>query len=42
MQQAHEYGYQTEYISWVINRDELLSHAASLDLMLEREFLCKR
>lgn len=39
VQRPHEYGYQTEYISWVINRDELLSRAASLDLTLDREFL---
>jgi putative methyltransferase (TIGR04325 family) len=32
-------GYHTEYISWVLNRDELLREIESRDLVLEREFL---
>jgi putative methyltransferase (TIGR04325 family) len=38
VQRPHQFGYQTEYISWVINRDELVSHLTSLGLTLEREF----
>jgi putative methyltransferase (TIGR04325 family) len=33
------YGYNTEYIGWVLNRDELYMHARSCNLILEREFL---
>jgi len=32
-------GYETEYLSWVFNRAELLSAAAAAGLVLEREFL---
>jgi putative methyltransferase (TIGR04325 family) len=39
VQRPHEYGYATEYISWVLNRDEVLSCAAQHGLVLEREFL---
>jgi putative methyltransferase (TIGR04325 family) len=39
VQRPQRYGYDTEYLSRVINRNELLSHAAVLNLTLEREFL---
>jgi putative methyltransferase (TIGR04325 family) len=39
VQRPHWVGYKTEYISWVLNRDELLAQAASEGLVLEREFL---
>jgi putative methyltransferase (TIGR04325 family) len=39
VQRPYHFGYHTEYISWVINREELLIHATSLGLTLEREFV---
>ena len=39
VQRPHAFGYATEYISWVMNRDEFLSCAARRGLVLEREFL---
>lgn len=39
LQRAHAYGYDTEYLGWVINRDELLSAAARAGAELVREFL---
>lgn len=39
LQRAYRYGYDTEYIGWVLNRDELLGEAASLGLVLERELV---
>jgi putative methyltransferase (TIGR04325 family) len=39
VQRPGSYGYRTEYISWVINRDELLAHLTGAGLTLEREFL---
>lgn len=39
VQRPHEYGYDTEYISWVLSRDAVLAEAARLGLTLEREFL---
>lgn len=38
-QRPESYGYETEYLGWVLNRDELLGAAASAGLRLEREFL---
>lgn len=38
-QRPHHVGYRTEYLSWVLNRGELLEHATSHGLALEREFL---
>lgn len=32
-------GYQTEYLSWVFNRDEFLAHLTGSGATLEREFL---
>lgn len=39
VQRPYAYGYETEYLGWVINRDELLGAAASSGLELVREFL---
>src|SRR5579885_3294548 len=39
VQRPQRFGYDTEYLSWVINREELLAHASRLNLVLEREFL---
>lgn len=39
VQRPYAYGYETEYLGWVINRDELLRVAASSGLELVREFL---
>lgn len=39
LQSAYRYGYGTEYIGWVVNREELLDCAAELELRLEREFV---
>jgi putative methyltransferase (TIGR04325 family) len=39
LQRVQAYGYETEYLGWVLNRDELLGELASLGLELERELL---
>ncbi|MBV8167623.1 MAG: hypothetical protein JO021_12575 [Alphaproteobacteria bacterium] len=39
IQRPYAYGYQTEYLSWVINQAELLDAAAAAGLTLEREFI---
>lgn len=39
LQRAYRYGYETEYVGWVVNREELLECAAHLGLALEREFV---
>jgi putative methyltransferase (TIGR04325 family) len=39
LQRAYAYGYDTEYLGWVVNRDELLAAAEAADLTLVREFL---
>jgi putative methyltransferase (TIGR04325 family) len=39
LQRAHRYGYATEYLGWVINRDELLDAAHDAGLELERELV---
>ncbi len=39
VQRPHAHGYHTEYAGWFINRGELVAHAQSLGLRLEREFL---
>jgi putative methyltransferase (TIGR04325 family) len=39
LQRAHRYGYDTEYVGWVVSRAELLECAATLGLGLEREFV---
>lgn len=38
-QRPDSYGYDTEYLGWVLNRDELLGAATRASLRLEREFL---
>jgi putative methyltransferase (TIGR04325 family) len=39
LQRPDSYGYDTEYLGWVVNRDELLRAASDAGLTLEREFL---
>jgi len=39
LQRAYAYGYDTEYLGWVVNREELLREAAAARLELVREFL---
>jgi putative methyltransferase (TIGR04325 family) len=39
LQRAHHYRFDTEYLSWVFNRRELLDAAADATMRLEREFL---
>jgi putative methyltransferase (TIGR04325 family) len=39
LQRAHAYGYATEYLGWVFNRDELLRAAGGAGLALERELV---
>jgi putative methyltransferase (TIGR04325 family) len=39
LQRAHRYGYDTEYLGWILNRDELLGAALAKSLSLVREFL---
>lgn len=42
LQRAYGYGYQTEYLGWVFNRDELLDAARAVGMTLEREFVFSR
>lgn len=39
LQRAYDYGYDTEYLGWVLNRDELLAVADAAGVTLVREFL---
>ena len=39
LQRPATYGYNTEYLGWVVNRDEFLEVAAAAGLVLDREFL---
>lgn len=39
LQRAYAYGYDTEYLGWVLNRAELLAQGESAGLELTREFL---
>ena len=39
VQRPYAYGYDTEYLGWVVSRDELLDAAERARLRLEREFL---
>jgi putative methyltransferase (TIGR04325 family) len=39
LQRAYKYGFDTEYLSWVFNRDALLECAQRANLELVREFL---
>jgi putative methyltransferase (TIGR04325 family) len=38
LQRAHEYGYATEYVGWVLSRQEVLDAASGCGLALVREF----
>ena len=42
LQRANHYEFETEYLSWVFNRDELLDAARCAGLTFEREFLLGR
>jgi putative methyltransferase (TIGR04325 family) len=42
LQRAYIYGYGTEYLGWVINREELLQTVSEFGLELVREFLIER
>lgn len=39
LQRTQSYGIDTEYLGWVVSRSELAAEAASLGLVLEREYL---
>jgi putative methyltransferase (TIGR04325 family) len=39
LQRAYIHGYGTEYVGWVLNRDEILRTVSESGLQLEREFL---
>lgn len=39
VQRPHKYGYLTEFVQWVFNRDDLVGAAESAGLKLRREFL---
>ena len=39
LQRAQAYGYGTEYLGWVFNREELIEAAVGAGLALEREFV---
>ena len=39
LQRAQSYGYATEYLGWVVSRDELLAEASAAGLELDRELL---
>lgn len=39
LQRAHAYGYETEYLGWVVSRPELFERAAAAGLGFLREFL---
>ena len=39
LQRAHRYRFESEYLSWVFNRAELLAAAADVGVELVREFV---
>jgi putative methyltransferase (TIGR04325 family) len=39
LQRAHTYGYDTEYLGWVLNRHEFLAYAGGAGVSTTREFL---
>ncbi len=39
LQRAYDYGYETEYLGWVLNRHEFLAYAAGAGVTPAREFL---
>jgi putative methyltransferase (TIGR04325 family) len=40
LQRAQRYGYDTEYVSWIFNRDELIECVTGASMQLVREFVC--
>jgi putative methyltransferase (TIGR04325 family) len=40
LQRAQRYGYDTEYVSWVFNRGELIECVTGAGMQLVREFVC--
>ena len=42
LQRAYAYGYETEFLGWVLNRNELVRAAADNGFALEREFVFAR
>jgi hypothetical protein len=41
LQRAYVYGYETEYLGWVLDRQEFLGAASGAGAELEREFLMR-
>jgi hypothetical protein len=41
VQRPYQYGYDTEYLGWCLNRDEFLDTAKDLGLNLVREFVAQ-
>ena len=39
VQRPYQYGYETEYLCWFLNREEFLIHMRTLEMDLVREFL---
>ncbi len=39
IQRPYQYGYQTEYLCWFLNRQDFLTHMSTLEMELIREFL---
>jgi putative methyltransferase (TIGR04325 family) len=39
VQRPYQYGYETEYLCWFLNREEFLTHMSTLEMELIREFL---
>lgn len=39
VQRAYRYGYQTEFMTWFLNREEFLNHTNNLGMEMVREFL---
>ena len=39
VQRPYQYGYQTEYLCWFLNREEFLTHMGAFEMELVREFL---
>ena len=39
VQRPYQYGYETEYLCWFLNREEFLTHMRILEMELIREFL---
>jgi putative methyltransferase (TIGR04325 family) len=39
VQRPYQYGYDTEYLGWFLNRQEFMNYMSSLQMELVREFL---